>query len=130
MKTERLRCKLTDTEIRERGEQLAKQRKEIAEVEAAKKSAAENFKSQLIALIMAADDVTEEINTKSEVRDVEVTEEKNFTTKQAYTIRLDTGETVRTRPLTAQEMQRPFFDEFDTTGVKITKKSKQKEQAF
>ncbi len=118
MKTERLSCKLTDTEIRERGEQLADLRKQIAEVEATKKNTAENFKSQIITLVTRADDVTEEINTKSEVRDVEVTEEKDYDKKQAYTIRLDTGESVRTRALTPQELQRPLLLDFDSQRPK------------
>lgn len=122
MKTERLSCRLTDTEMRERGEKLADLRKQIAEVEAAKKNAAENFKSQIITLVAVADDITDEINTKSEVREVEITEEKNYDKKQAYTIRLDTHETVRTRALTPQELQRPFFAEFDEVGVKKSKR--------
>lgn len=109
MKTERLSCKLTDTEMKERGILLADLRKQIREVEAAKKTAAENFKSQITDLVKRADDVTHEINTKSELRDVEVTEEKRFDLKQAHTIRLDTGETVRTRALTPQELQRPLL---------------------
>lgn len=135
MKTERLSCKLTDTEIRERGEKLADLRKQIAEIEAAKKSAAENFKSTIISLVNDADDLTDEINTKSELRDVEITEEKNYEKKQAYTIRLDTGETFRTRALTPQEMQRPFFADFNAAGMKKDdakpkRPGKQKAQSF
>ena len=114
MNTERLSCRLTETEIRERGERLADLRKQIAEVEAAKKSAAENFKAQIMSLVDDADDVTVEINTKSEFRAVEITEEKNYDKKQAYTIRLDTGETVRTRALTPQELQRPLLMAFES----------------
>lgn len=108
MKTETLSCKLNETQIRERGEALAKLRKEIAEIDSAAKSSAANFKSAKEGKIVEADSITEEISTKSEYRSVEVTEEKNFDTKKAYTIRLDTSETIRTRDLTPQELQRPI----------------------
>ncbi len=127
MKTERLSCKLTETEIRERGEKLADLRKQIADVEAGKKNAMENFKSQLTTLIKVADDVTEEINTKSEFRDVEVTEEKDYVKKQGLTIRLDTNEIVRTRALTPQELQRPLL--FDSTNKSRKGKSEVEQTA-
>ncbi len=111
METRFLPCKLTPDEIRERGEKLASLRNQIADVEASKKQAMENFKSQLTTLTKIADDITEEISTKSEWRSVEITENKDFDKKKAFTIRLDTEEVVETRALTPKELQQGLFND-------------------
>lgn len=111
METRFLPCKLSPDEIRKRGEKLASLRNQIADVEASKKEAMENFKSQITTLTKLADDITEEISTKAEWRSVEITEDKDFENKKAYTIRLDTLERIETRALTPQELQQGLFND-------------------
>lgn len=109
--TKWLPCVLNDQEIKQRGQQLAEMNYKRAQIEDEKKAANSEFKEKIDNLEMQAKTIVQEIRSKSEYRDVPVTEEKDFDVKVCRTIRTDTGEIVSERPLRVDELQRKFKDE-------------------
>lgn len=107
MITRKLPVKLTNEEVRLRGKRLAALQAEIASLETKKKAAADDFKSQIGERETEMSRLTREINEERELRDVQVTEEKNWELGEVHLIRLDTGEVVEIRPMTPQELKRP-----------------------
>jgi len=108
MNTRQLPCALTEDQIRERGIKLAGFEKELETIKLEKKAANASFKEKEEAINEEKAKLVQEINSRTEWRDVVVTEEKNYEKKEAYTIRTDTGEIVQTRALHPNEMQRPL----------------------
>lgn len=111
MNTRILACILNDDQLRQRGAELAELHHKLSLNEAEKKAANADFKAKQEELINRSNDVAKEISSRTEYRPVLVIEEKNFETKEAYTIRTDTGEVVQTRALHPEELARPLpFD--------------------
>lgn len=108
MMTKRLPCALTDDQLRERGEELASLHQELDLISAEKKESNSNFKARSEAVQIRANELAGEISSKTEYRDVIVTEEKNYEKKEAYVIRTDTRQVVSTRALHPEELQRPI----------------------
>lgn len=96
---------LTDEELRHRGDALAAQLDELDRIEAKVKAAKEAAKGPKEKAEATIGELRRQLRTRSEDRLVDCEEVKRFAQRCAETIRLDTGEVVSTRPLTAQEMQ-------------------------
>lgn len=107
-KTEMLPCELTDSEVMHRGQQAAKlfaDRDAIETRLAGHKSVA---KQQLEAIEDETAVLMRQIRTRLEDRKVPVIQRENFddvTTPVVETVRIDTGEVIRTRPMTYDERQ-------------------------
>lgn len=54
------------------------------------------------------DDLTKQLNSKQEWRDVQIEERKDWVSQEVITYRLDTGEEIDRRPMTPRETQRPL----------------------
>lgn len=108
MLTKRLPVKLTDEELRLRGENLAAFEKQIGELEAEKKSSNDNFKSKIEACELEIERLVTQITERQELRDVQIEEIKDWDNQQVRTIRVDTQETVDVRPMTPNELSRPL----------------------
>jgi len=97
---------LTDTEVDERATKMAKSIREYEVEEEKEKARAKTVKEGL------ADDwskiraLREQVESRKEPREVEVKEEVNEVTRSVMAIRQDTGEVLRTRQMTAEELQR------------------------
>lgn len=105
MEIRSLPCKLTETELLERGQRAAGLVDKIAIVEDARKSEAKRAKDEIDRLTGKLSDVCREVRTKTEYRDTEVKREKDYKRGVEETYRLDTGEIVETRTLTPAERQ-------------------------
>jgi len=105
VETRYLPCILTEKELLERGQRAAELVSEIASQEEEKKAAAAAAKSKIDALEAQLRDVSREVRTKVERRQVEVRLEKDFDRNVEETVRCDTGEVVETRVLMPQERQ-------------------------
>lgn len=103
-----LPCELTDEEIRMKGIELARSiqtetnlKDDLAlEKERVKKLVKEEEHRQR--------ELTRNVNTRSENREVRCYEERDVGTKKARVIRSDTGALVYERALTEQELQMPI----------------------
>ncbi|MEE9367191.1 MAG: hypothetical protein V3W44_10920 [Dehalococcoidales bacterium] len=101
----KLPVRLTDEELRHRGDELATKLDDLDAIEArvtAAKEAAKPPRQQTEQRIQV---LRGQIRSKSEDRLVDCEEIKRFKERCAETVRQDTGEIVATRPLTAREMQ-------------------------
>ena len=111
MKTEYLKCELTDDELRENGIILARANGKIIELEAQKKK----FNDQIKADISSAEAEISRLSTilqnGYEFRQVEVEEKQDFEEKKIFVIRLDTGEEIRSRNMGPEDLQENMFDE-------------------
>ena len=105
IETRRLPVKLTELEIRERGEELAKTIGEITALETSKKQSADSFKGQISTKEIRRDELAGVVTTRTEYREVEVREEKSYSDGIARIYRRDTGEEVETRTLSKSEME-------------------------
>lgn len=103
---ETLVCELTDTERREHGIALATTLGDMESLEAEKKSTADHYKDRLAGMQARADDLSRKVRDGKEWRDVEcIVEFGQPDREHKQIIRLDTGETVRTLRMTAEELQ-------------------------
>lgn len=110
VRTERLPCDLTPDEVRHRGEQLAEVESDLELLELDRKDAMDGFKTSKKESERRRDELVEQIRGRSESRDVRVKDQLDSNQQEMVTVRLDTGEEVRRRPLTDHERQRGFFD--------------------
>lgn len=108
VRIERLPCQLTPDEVRARGEKAAMLYAERDEVEQDYERAKEIRKERIGSIDSRISQHMQEVRTRQEHRDVRVVDRENFDDKhnpQVETVRLDTGELVRSRPMTDLERQ-------------------------
>jgi hypothetical protein len=108
VKTRRLPCKLTDQERQFKGDQLVQKMHAMEEAEDLFEVIRDSHKTRIKEFEKEISVLSRVIRERSEERDVEVTEDKDYESKTAKTIRLDTGDVVDSRPLSPQELQRPI----------------------
>lgn len=101
--TRQLPCKLTEEEITARGCHLAEVEREIEKKEDEKQRHAKALGDEIKEMRSRTRLIAQEISTRTTYRDVEITEQKVGVHME--TVRLDTGEVIETRPLTAEERQ-------------------------
>ena len=105
METRNLPCALTETELLERGSQIADLVREYQHADEAKKEAASAAKAELDSLDGQIGAVARELREKKAYRIVEVKREKDFGRNVEEVIRLDTDEVIETRVLDPSERQ-------------------------
>ena len=106
---EHLKCILTEKEIREAGSDLAQKYSTITELEDAKKSLMSDFKAKIDAETAEAGILARKIQNGYEIRPVECEEIWEYDLHVVSTVRQDTGETIRERNMTADELQKGLF---------------------
>lgn len=107
-KTEMLPCLLTESEVRERGESAAALHAERKRIEEALEGEKTEAKSKLKTIDLEMGLLMHQIRTKHEDREVAVIYRENLddaTDPRIETVRTDTGELVRSRPMTLDERQ-------------------------
>lgn len=105
METRILPCRLTDTELLERGAQVADLVRELEAAEDAKKEAASEAKAKIDSLDGRIGSLARELRERMSYRSVEVKREKDFGRNCEEVVRLDTGEVIETRALDPGERQ-------------------------
>lgn len=122
-------CDLTDKERREYGIQLATTLGDMEDVEAEKKRHMDHYKDRLGGMQATADTLGRKVRDGKEWRDVEcrvVLGQPDKTHKQ--TIRLDTGETVKTEMMDEYDLQRVL--PLDETEEEKTEDRRQDEDDY
>lgn len=110
--TKELPCPLTPEERQQAGKDLADVIDEINAVENELAGHKAHAKSQITELEDRKRELKHMIQTGQQERPVSTVWEMDKEKKEATLIRLDTGEAVRTRPMTMDELQEAFgFDE-------------------
>lgn len=109
--TQHLKCELTEDEIKEYGAELARKYSEITDLEDQKKSITSDFKARIDAANSDAGILARKIQNGYEFRDVFCEIQYIDDEKVVQTVRQDTGEIIKTRPMTPEEMQRDLFEE-------------------
>lgn len=130
-------CKLTDDELRTRGDELESALADIDTLTEEKKSNAASFKARIELAKERVGDIRDAIRTKKELRDVEMIESFEYRLGVARIVRTDTGELVSERALTGAERQPSLpgvstddIDEDDDTGVAADEESDSGAQPF
>ena len=100
-----LPCVLTPEQTNARGEEAAKIQGDIERAQEAKKESAADFNSTLEGLATKRAKLCQEIRERREFREVETIIRRNETERMMETVRTDTGETVRSRPMDRHELQ-------------------------
>ncbi len=99
------KVQLTEKEIRDASEKLAKLTDDIEGKEADKKSVASQYKADIDRLTSDARSEAALVRNKYDYRQVECREEFDNDHRTVSIVRTDTGETVRTRAMTSAEKQ-------------------------
>lgn len=108
---EYLKCVLTEEEIKESGAQLARRYSEISDLEDAKKSVMSDFKAKIDSASAEASGLARKIQNGYEFRNVDCEEIWDYDDKVVEVVRTDTGETIRSRVMKAEELQDSLFKE-------------------
>lgn len=101
--TEKLPCDLSSYELRERATKMANVVNEIEQLELKKKVATDTAKREIDALVVSVSQLARQVRTGKEDREVEVEEVHDEIRFAVETFRTDTGEVVRSRPMTDEE---------------------------
>lgn len=113
-----LMCDLTDKERRDYGITLATTLGDMEDIEAQKKREMDHFKDRIAGLQAKADELSRKVRDGKEWREVEChTLMSTPDREHKQTIRLDTGETIRTERMTDTDLQIIMpFEEGDDSG--------------
>lgn len=106
---ETLKCLLTEGELREAGSNLARQYSRVAELEDEKKSVTSDFKARIDHATVEASILARMIQNGYKFRTVDCETIWDFDSKTVSVVRQDTGETVRSRTMTPDELQEALF---------------------
>jgi uncharacterized FlaG/YvyC family protein len=102
---EYLKCQLTEKEKTELSAKIAKAISDRASAEAKLKEVSASIKAQIAQLDAEISEKALQINNGYEYRNVECRMDKDYRLGGVTITRLDTGEVIRERPMTAEERQ-------------------------
>ncbi len=124
MRTLKLRTELTEEEIHERSLQMAQLVNESARLADEKREKAKSYKKQFDDKKKLIEELSEEVTTRHEMREVEVQEMRED--KHMVTYRCDTGGTVSRRKLTQSELEgkEDIGDDADDMGARAAEGSR------
>lgn len=103
--TRTLAVALTDHELLERGDQLARAHQAVLDAKAEQKAAAERAKDTLNELEGAVRRLARVVREKTEPRDVECRIVHDYAAHSVQVVRTDTGEVVASRAMSEHERQ-------------------------
>jgi hypothetical protein len=107
--TESLRCELTEWEVADRAANMARSVFAREEAEIERELANKAAKEVIKALDARVSSLAREVRERAVYRLVDCVEQRNEIESMIETIRLDTSEIVRARPMTAEEKQLGLF---------------------
>ncbi len=109
--TENLKCVLTEDEVKQSAETLARLIQSKTSLEKDKKSAMASFKAKIDATEAGIIDQSNKVRDKYEYRDVDCVQHMNFTAHTIKTTRSDTNEVFDDRKMTvAEKLDENLFD--------------------
>lgn len=101
----RLPVRVGDEELLRLGQEQSILLRDVAQLEEAKRMKQLEFRQQIGEKMKRANEISEIVCTKQELRDVEVRKEFDFASGLVTITRLDSGELVEQRPSTLEEQQ-------------------------
>lgn len=104
--TQVLPCTLSDDEIRHKGSQLAALLKKRDEIAIEQKMATSQTRELTKQTELEITELSTQIHTRQEKRDVEVIERRDYFDRKVETVRADTGDIVSIRPMHPTEQQK------------------------
>jgi Zn-finger domain-containing protein len=105
MDTMQLSCRLTEQQLSEKSDALAREVRAERVLDLERAAAAKVYRQRLGEVRLTIAGLAQEISTRSEVREVEIKKRVDHEAGVEETVRLDTGEVVRTRTLAPSERQ-------------------------
>jgi hypothetical protein len=117
----RLRCELTDKELKSKGSALALKVTEYRAKKLAAKNAASSVRSELKEIDAEIQTLTRDVQDGSEERPVEVVEVHDVRRGQVSFERKDTGEEINCRAMTSEEREAASASENKGGGKRQTK---------
>ena len=102
---ELLKCFLTEAELRTQADTMAQSLSQIQSLESDLKSLRKQIESDIAAAEGALNSAVEKFRSGWEMRSIDCEIRKDFETNTVLTVRLDTGEIIRQRAMTAEERQ-------------------------
>lgn len=108
-KAEEIRCELSEAEIQERAHAMARAHEQIALLEEQKKASAADFREQIKEKRRELQHLVREVRERAVDREVLCETRADLGAGVMETYRLDTGDLVRSRPLTWEERQGRLF---------------------
>ena len=108
--TETLPCKLTDEELRQKGDDLASITQELDAEEGRQKDIKDQLKAKLSGLQSKQREISLTITRREEFREVKVLTQLLVNDQMVQKIRQDTGEIIEARPARDLEMQSTLID--------------------
>ena len=112
-----LECRLTDEDLKVRGQDLATTIDDKVEVEEKKAEANSGFSSKLKHLNKSIVELAQVVRTRTEIRRVECVKEVDTFNRETSIVRRDTGECIETRPATTQELETASQRKLFSTGA-------------
>ena len=103
--TENLKCMLTEEEIKQSGEAMARLIQDKARLEDDRKSAMASFTAKIAAADASIIDHSNKVRDKYEYRDIDCIKRQNFTTGTLKMIRSDTKAIYEDRKMNVREKQ-------------------------
>jgi hypothetical protein len=103
--TRLLACKLTDRELMARGKDVAEEAARKRQVELQAKDSSAEYKAQIARHETAIDDLLKQIRSGEQFRDTTVELIRDYKRKCVTQTRMDTGELIDTRAMSAAELQ-------------------------
>lgn len=100
-----LPVRLSDNEIKLRGEKLADLLREIGVLDEEKKLESKKYSDKIKEKEIEANEVADAIRSGQEDRDVEIERRPDYTKEVVEVIRLDTGEIIASEPMTDEDRQ-------------------------
>lgn len=127
---ERLPVPLTREELLIKGDELAKKLTAKRALEDKKKEKAALMRADMKELDKEIDELRTEVREKRELRPVQIEVEKDFERHLMHTVRIDTGERIRSRPMTLDERQIAIFPPLEVASepAKPKRQRKQKQE--
>lgn len=110
---------LTPDELRERGHALAELCQQIDSAEAEEADRRKGVKEHIAALEEQRTGLAYIIHRGEEDRATDIEESADYAAGKASTVRLDTGEVIRERPLRAEERQGTIADVLQATAAAV-----------
>lgn len=106
---EPLLCALDDDELRQRGADAARIVSQLDQLDEQRRLAASDFRDRMKELRSKLREISAAVRERQEERMVACETEPNYAAGLMVTVRLDSGEVIRSRPLTSEERQGHLF---------------------
>jgi hypothetical protein len=100
-----LSCDLSDKELLDIGNKLGRRQADLAALEDQFKSVKEDFKNRITSAETDVKSLGRLLRDKFEFRDTNVQDSFDYVAEEVLTVRMDTGEIINRRDITAKEMQ-------------------------